>query len=81
MRRSGSVRNVLNDMQFSRIGKLIPKFVALKSISVTVEPSSQGKNLINLNLVIIDTNKLNHGTFNNNNNESKIPKRDEREST
>ena len=46
---------------------------------MTVEPFSQGKNLINLNLVIIDTNKLNHGTLNNN--ESKNPKRDKREST
>lgn len=43
------MKSVQRDMQFNRIGKLTPKFVALESIDVTVELSSPGK-LLNLNM-------------------------------
>lgn len=41
-RRNGNVKNALNVMQFNQIGKLIPRFVALESIDVTVVLSSLG---------------------------------------
>ena len=41
-KRSGNATNVLSVMQFNRIGKLTLRLVVLKSIDVTVVPSSLG---------------------------------------
>ncbi|GJU85203.1 putative reverse transcriptase domain-containing protein [Tanacetum coccineum] len=41
VRRSGNVKNVLNDTRFNQIGKLILRFVALENIDAIVELFSQ----------------------------------------
>ena len=45
-KRNGNVRNAQNVMQFNQIGKLIPRFVAVESIDVTVVLSSLGKSFL-----------------------------------
>lgn len=47
-KRSGSVKSVQSVMQFNLIGKLTPRFVALKSIDVIVEPFSLGETVSSL---------------------------------
>ncbi|KAE8668675.1 putative NAC domain containing protein 25 [Hibiscus syriacus] len=73
-RRNGSVRNVRRNTQFSRIGKLIARFVALESIDATVElsfPAEESARFSSVpstvnNPVAAFTNDLINGANNNN---------------